>query len=132
MVNRAPTVALAADVDAGPAPLTVTFRADVVDEPELDPAPPLKFSWDFGNGSTSDRPDPGPVLYPRRGHPPARLTVTDDEGLSTTATREVVVVEPGPACPQTSGSCGPARSVTAASSRWGGTGARARDATSSS
>lgn len=99
VANRAPTVALAADVDAGPAPLTITFRADVVDEPELDPAPPLKFSWDFGNGSTSDRPDPGPVLYPDAGTYTARLTVTDDEGLSTTATREVVVVEPGPAAP---------------------------------
>ncbi|HMR97464.1 MAG TPA: PKD domain-containing protein [Microthrixaceae bacterium] len=99
VVNRAPTVALAAAPESGTGPLTVTFSAVVGDEPDLEPAPPLKYSWDFGNGSTSDRPDPGSVLYPDAGTYTARLTVTDDEGLSATATRTVVVAAPGPAAP---------------------------------
>lgn len=59
---------------AGPAPLRVTLRAEV-----LGLTPPLRFHWSLGDGRESDEPDPPGLVY-RVGRYDVVLTVTDAEG----------------------------------------------------
>lgn len=99
VVNRTPTVSLAASPSSGPTPLAVTFTATVVDEPDVSPPPALTYAWDFGNGTTSTKADPGAVYYSAAGSFTAKVTVTDDGGLTASASQTVTVTGAGPAAP---------------------------------
>ena len=97
--NRAPTVSLTASPSSGPTPLSVTFSAAVVDEPDMASPPALTWSWDFGNGTTSSSASPGAVVYSAAGTYTARGTITAAAGALASATQVVTVSGTGPAAP---------------------------------
>lgn len=53
----------------------------------------LTWAWDFGGSATSDLPNPTHT-FGASGTYPVTLTVTDNAGAASTATRDVVVTEP--------------------------------------
>ena len=87
--NGAPSVEAAADPDGGQAPLTVRFSAAGSD-PDGDS---LTYRWEFGDGQRSFRQNPTHV-YLTPGTYAAKVTVTDGNGGSATATVQVVVANP--------------------------------------
>lgn len=86
----APTAVASADPQFGAAPLEVTFTGSAsTDDVEI-----VSYAWDFGDGvGTSDQADAS-YTYPAPGTYTATLTVTDAEGLTDTATVEIVVNAP--------------------------------------
>lgn len=99
VANALPAITLTATPSSGVAPLSVTFSASVVDEPDLSPAPPLTWSWDLGNGTTLTSAAPVSTTYKTSGTFTAKVTVTDDSGATATATQTVTVGAVGPAAP---------------------------------
>lgn len=83
---RTPVAEASVDVDSGPAPLTVTFTGDTSHDPDGDE---LTFAWDFGDGATSDEPNPTHT-YTEPGEFTARLTVSDPSGRSSSSNVTVV------------------------------------------
>jgi glucose/arabinose dehydrogenase/PKD repeat protein len=88
-VNRAPVASLTASATFGPPPLAVDFSAAGSSDRDGDP---LTFTWDFGDGS--------PVLpggaavrhtYATAGTYQATVTVTDPDGLSSSASLRIDV-----------------------------------------
>jgi len=69
---RRPEVQARADVREGVAPLTVTFSTET----------PLTYRWDFGDGTSSTKPNPTHV-YSEPGLYTAMLMVTNEAGLTT-------------------------------------------------
>ncbi len=53
----------------------------------------LSFSWDFGNGNTSDEQDPSFTFEDGEGTYPVSLTATDGNGVTGTTTIDVIVAE---------------------------------------
>lgn len=94
VANRVPTVGIVAVPESGTAPLTVDLSAVVLDETTLVPNPPLSYAWDFGDGATSTDADPAPRTYSSNGTYTVRVTVTDDQGATASATQAVVVGSP--------------------------------------
>ena len=87
---NAPPVALAeATPESGLVPLEVTFTGSN----STDDVGIVSYSWDFGDGGTSDEADPV-YTYTTAGSFDAVLTVTDGGGLSDTSTVNIVVSEP--------------------------------------
>ena len=91
--NRAPVAKAAASVNSGGLPLRVEFSAAGSRDP--DPSDALRFAWDFGGGKsatgaetehTFTAPDVWPVT----------LTVTDSQGLSSTAVLNVAAGNEAP------------------------------------
>jgi probable HAF family extracellular repeat protein len=84
----APPVAVAgADVTKGKAPLTVRFDSSGSHDPD---GSGLAYEWSFGDGASSDQPDPSHT-YPEPGVYVVTLTVRDDEGLTDVAQLEISV-----------------------------------------
>ncbi|MEY4603155.1 MAG: hypothetical protein RIT43_447 [Bacteroidota bacterium] len=54
------------------------------------------FSWDFGNGQTSNAQNPGSVCYTSAGTFNVTLTVTDDNGTDTQISTSYITVTAGP------------------------------------
>ncbi|MCB0951910.1 MAG: PKD domain-containing protein, partial [Microthrixaceae bacterium] len=73
--NQPPTVAPAADVTSGLAPLTVNFTSNAADSDGTI----ASVEWDFGDGNTSTDADPTHV-YAAVGTYAATVTATDDLG----------------------------------------------------
>ena len=72
--NQAPVVnASATSPTSGPAPLAVAFSAAGSSDPE---GQPLTYSWNFGDGATSNSANPSHT-YTATGNYQARLTVSD-------------------------------------------------------
>ena len=94
-VSNRPTAVATADPTTGVAPLTVQWSSAGSVDPN---GGPLTFSWDLGNGSSSTDADPV-ALYTTPGDYSAVLTVTDDDGLSASATVQITVTEVPPAAP---------------------------------
>ncbi|MFW6693882.1 ThuA domain-containing protein [Streptomyces sp. MAR4 CNX-425] len=90
--GRSPIAAASADVTSGQAPLDVRFSAEGTTDPD---STDLTYAWDFGDGATSDQPDPAHT-YAGNGTYDATLTVTDPGGLSGTADVRVVVGNTAP------------------------------------
>lgn len=83
-------VSITAAPPSGPAPLSVQFSADAYDpDGEI-----VDYAWTFGDGQSAFEPSPAHV-YAAAGTFTARLTVTDDGGLSASRTVTVQVTGPG-------------------------------------
>ena len=88
--NQAPTVQAAADPNGGAAPLTVRFTSSGRD-PEGDQ---LLYVWEFGDGGMAGGRS-ATHTYTTPGTYDAKVTVTDPDGATGTATVQVVVGAPG-------------------------------------
>lgn len=78
-----PVVQASADTLYGPSPLTVQFDASASFSPG---GAPLEYSWDFGDGQSSDSMSPSHQFQAPDGNPfsfEVALTVTDSLGQST-------------------------------------------------
>ena len=86
--QRAPRAVLTTDRTDGPVPLTVRFSSEGTMDP--DPGDSIVIEWDFGDGTTSNDPNPTHT-YTQRGRFTAVLRVTDSSG-QTAATSTVITV----------------------------------------
>ncbi|WP_222720559.1 PQQ-dependent sugar dehydrogenase [Actinomadura sp. HBU206391] len=77
--GRRPEVSVSANRTSGKRPLTVRFSSTASD-PE---GTAITYNWDFGDGTTSTKPNPGHT-YTKRGQFTPTLTVTDASGKSST------------------------------------------------
>ncbi len=80
VVNNLPTAVLSSDLYFGVAPLSVQFTGSNSTDPEN---LPLSYYWEFGDGNTSNQPDPQHIYNPGTSFPTsyfAKLTVTDNIG----------------------------------------------------
>ncbi|MFW5844964.1 MAG: PKD domain-containing protein, partial [Planctomycetota bacterium] len=92
--NVKPTADVVADVTAGDAPLAVSFDGSASSDSDGSIA---SYSWDFDDDGTEDAT--GATVdhtYTDAGSYVARLTVTDDGGLSDDATVQITVAESAP------------------------------------
>jgi len=74
---------------SGIAPLVVDFDASA----SSSGTPIISYAWDFGDGATGSGINPSHT-YTSAGFYPVRLTVSDAEGLSTSALKTVTVTQP--------------------------------------
>ncbi|MEJ1222370.1 PKD domain-containing protein [Sediminicola sp. 1XM1-17] len=89
--NEAPVAIATSDVTSGDAPLIVAFTgSNSTDDVDI-----TSYLWDFGDaaGSTSSEADPS-FTFTEAGTYTVSLTVTDEEGLTGTATLEIIVNAP--------------------------------------
>lgn len=87
--NQPPTVSLTATATSGTSPLNVTFNSTSGDSD----GSIVSYSWTFGDGGTSTAADPSHV-YQSAGTYTARITVTDNDGASTSAATTINVSAP--------------------------------------
>jgi hypothetical protein len=91
-----PPVAVAgASVTSGPAPLTVTFSSAGSNDPD---GTIVSYSWNFGNGASSTAANPV-FTYNAAGTFTATLTVTDNSGLTNSASIAINVSAGGNVAP---------------------------------
>ncbi len=83
------TLQINAEPRSGSAPLTVQMEAEITSKSDF-PITAYGFSWDFGDGSTSDLQDPE-HLFQAPGNYTVSLTVTDPCGNTQTAAITVEV-----------------------------------------
>lgn len=92
--NFEPIAHISVDPAAGPTPLVVTLRGSL----SIDPMGQIvSYDWDFGDGTA---PASGKVtshIYERPGAFTAKLTVTDDQGATASASQRVDVANRPPA-----------------------------------
>ncbi len=87
--NSTPIAVATATPTFGASPLKVTFKGSDSSDPDGDP---LKYEWDFGDGSAkSTVKDPPVHTYKNGGNFDARLKVTDSRNASATATVRISV-----------------------------------------
>jgi glucose/arabinose dehydrogenase/PKD repeat protein len=87
--NAPPRAVLDLDREFGPSPLTVQFSGVQSSDPEGEN---LQYRWDFGDGNFSSEMDPAHTFQSPDTLPTpfaVKLTVTDPEGVSRTATKIV-------------------------------------------
>jgi len=89
-VGEAPVAVASSNVTSGIAPLAVQFSGSASRDPDGSIA---QFSWDFGDGGTSNVADPSHT-YAVKGLFSATLTVTDDTGLTDSSTLAITVNAP--------------------------------------
>ncbi|TMP41133.1 hypothetical protein CWB96_15490 [Pseudoalteromonas citrea] len=89
-INHPPSAVASASVTSGEYPLTVNFEAS--ESSDLD-GDPLTFSWDFGNGSTSNEPNPAHV-FNEEGIFSVTLTVNDGVNSSISESINIQVSAP--------------------------------------
>ena len=85
--NQAPTAQLSASASSGSAPLSVTFDASSSTDSDGSIA---AYAWSFGDGDTASGVT-ATHTYSETGTFTAKLTVTDDDGLTASATQDIVV-----------------------------------------
>lgn len=83
--DKLPAVAISANPTSGPAPLPVTFAANVTGG-DL----PYTFAWDFGDGTTSTTQNPSKT-YNADGTYQAKIKVTDADGDVAEVSTTIVV-----------------------------------------
>ncbi|MFD6041617.1 ThuA domain-containing protein [Streptomyces koyangensis] len=88
----APVAVAKADKTSGQGPLEVTFSSEGTTDADGDP---LTYSWDFGDGATSDEENPTHT-FEENGVYSATLTATDPSGLKGTASVQVTVGNTAP------------------------------------
>lgn len=82
-------VMIEADVESGPAPLTVTFACNLLEEQVKSPS----FVWNFGDGTPAVAAASPTHTYTRPGTYVARVVVTDASGNRGTDEVEIEVEE---------------------------------------
>ena len=93
--QRAPITRASADPTSGQPPLTVNFSSAGTSDP--DEGQTLSYAWDFTSDGTVDSTEPNPThVYTERGDITARLTVTDNTGLSGVANVPITVGNTAP------------------------------------
>jgi PKD repeat protein len=85
--KQAPSAAASANPTSGTAPLAVGFSAQGSSDPDGAIA---SYSWNFGNGATSSSMNPA-TTYNNAGTYTAVLTVTDNDGLQSSASVTIYV-----------------------------------------
>ncbi|GLU44904.1 PKD domain-containing protein [Allomuricauda sp. NBRC 101325] len=90
VTNQAPVAIATATPETGNAPLEVSFMGSN----SSDNGSIVSYAWDFGDGNSSPLDDPTHT-YSSSGSYTAVLTVTDDEGLTSTASILIQVTEVG-------------------------------------
>ena len=93
LANRAPQAVIGATPRSGAAPLQVTFTGSGSSDPDAGNS--ISHSWDFGDGGTSSSANPQHT-YTSSGRFTAKLTVTDNGGLTSEATITIDVGGPQP------------------------------------
>ncbi len=83
--NQAPTAVANSTSVFGPSPFTVVFDGSTSTDPD---GTLESYAWDFGDGETSDEISPSHT-FTDPGAYTVTLTVTDDNGATSTATRVV-------------------------------------------
>ena len=95
----APVAVIQASTLAGPSPLAVQFDGTG----SYDPGTIVGYLWDFGDGTTSTSPSPNKT-FTSTGDRVVTLRVTDNDGLTGTASRIISVITLAP--PQCLGAAG--------------------------
>lgn len=85
--NEPPVAVINNNVSTGTSPLNVAFNGSSSSDPE---GGPLDYFWEFGDGSTSTAANPGHTFV-SPGDYQVRLTVTDVQDVSRSATTEINV-----------------------------------------
>ncbi len=91
-VEPSPTAAVNVSPGSGPAPLTLT--ADASASTDAGASPIATYTFDFGDGTAPVGPQPGPTAghqFTQPGTYNVTVRVADTAGLTTTASRQVVV-----------------------------------------
>ncbi|MDH3724867.1 MAG: DUF1929 domain-containing protein, partial [Thermoleophilia bacterium] len=96
ILNAAPVGAASGTPAVGTAPIQVSFSGVGSSDPDGDP---LTYSWDFGDGNGSTRPNPTHT-YAFGGAYVATLTVRDDKGWWGSAQVRLEIEGPPPPPPQ--------------------------------
>ncbi|WP_019811035.1 ThuA domain-containing protein, partial [Saccharomonospora halophila] len=93
--NRTPEVSLSAENTSGQAPLEVAFDPSGTGDPD---GGQLSYAWDFDGDGETDSTEAGPVThtYSDNGQYTARLAVTDEAGLTGSASVVVTVGNTAP------------------------------------
>jgi PKD repeat protein len=86
--NQAPTAVLNSDKTFGGPPLVVQFSSVGSADPDDSIA---SYDWDFGDGGSSTLANPT-YTFANEGDFTVTLTVTDEEGVTATATRAITVL----------------------------------------
>lgn len=89
--EEAPVADFTASPSSGGTPLTVAFNGSASNDPN---GTIVTYFWSFGDGVTATGVSPLHT-YAAEGSYTAMLTVTDDDGLSDTTTRVIVVIDGG-------------------------------------
>ena len=93
--QRAPIAVISATPTSGQDPLVVSFSSAGTNDP--DPGDALSYAWDFDGNGTTDSTEENPThTYTTRGSFVARLTVTDSNGLSSSANTTITVGNTAP------------------------------------
>ncbi|MDP0489958.1 MAG: ThuA domain-containing protein [Verrucomicrobiota bacterium JB023] len=81
--SATPITVATADTTSGDLPLTVQFSSDGTYDPD---STDLTYAWDFDGDQVIDSTEPNPLhVYNEAGNFTAQLTVTDEEGLFSSA-----------------------------------------------
>ncbi|HQR34575.1 MAG TPA: PKD domain-containing protein [Blastocatellia bacterium] len=91
-----PTAKASANITSGNAPLAVNFSSAGSTDPD---GLITNYSWNFGNGATSTSATPS-YTYTSKGTYTTVLTVTDNDGLTSSSSVVITVLSP-PAAPNT-------------------------------
>jgi hypothetical protein len=100
--NAPPVADTEPAVRSGPAPLEVTFATTGSSDPDGSIA---SYAWDFGDGANGTGAEPTHT-YAAGGRYFPRLTVTDDDGASSTLVEEILVDLPAAPVVHTGGASG--------------------------
>ncbi|HXV35460.1 MAG TPA: PKD domain-containing protein, partial [Gaiellaceae bacterium] len=93
--QRAPIAVISATPTSGQDPLVVSFSSAGTNDP--DPGDAITYAWDFDGNGTTDSTEENPThTYTTRGSFVARLTVTDSNGLSSSANTTITVGNTAP------------------------------------
>ncbi|BBO85711.1 hypothetical protein DSCO28_62770 [Desulfosarcina ovata subsp. sediminis] len=84
--GQTPTAAFSVSSDSGVIPFSVTFDASASTDTD---GSIVQYDWQFGDGGTGDGVSVSHT-YSESGTYTAQLTVTDDDGLTSTQSREIV------------------------------------------
>lgn len=87
--NLAPAAVPNANVTSGPLPLTVNFDASGSSDPD---GTIVDYAWDFGDGNASAEQNPTHI-YTSPGTFIAGLTVTDDQGATSSSSIQITTTE---------------------------------------
>ncbi|WBB62076.1 PQQ-dependent sugar dehydrogenase [Streptomyces sp. WMMC500] len=90
--GASPVAEAGADKTSGQAPLAVQFSSEGTTDPD---GTELTYSWDFGDGATSDQADPAHT-YTENGTYNVTLTATDSDGLTGSANVQITVGNTAP------------------------------------